>query len=119
MALSCASGSALESSICKLSKKSADVAFIVKPLQLSSSFTGERSVSISRKQVLEKFKIQKVSAVSASVDNEVYEVELDKPYGLKFYKGKDGGVYIDAVAINSSASKAGVVTEGDKVLATR
>eukprot|EP00262_Sarcandra_glabra_P017085 TRINITY_DN5747_c0_g1_i2.p1 TRINITY_DN5747_c0_g1~~TRINITY_DN5747_c0_g1_i2.p1 ORF type:complete len:311 (+),score=51.84 TRINITY_DN5747_c0_g1_i2:170-1102(+) len=49
---------------------------------------------------------------------EEYEVELDKPYGLRFAKGRDGGTYIDAIAPGSSADKAAVFTVGDKVLAT-
>ncbi|EHA8591128.1 protein MET1, chloroplastic [Cocos nucifera] len=47
-----------------------------------------------------------------------YEVELEKPYGLKFAKGRDGGTYIDAIAPGSSADKTGMFTVGDKVLAT-
>lgn len=50
---------------------------------------------------------------------EEYEVELEKPYGLKFAKGRDGGTYIDAIAPGSSADKTGMFTVGDKVLATR
>ncbi|XP_039139504.1 protein MET1, chloroplastic [Dioscorea cayenensis subsp. rotundata] len=47
-----------------------------------------------------------------------YEVELDKPYGLRFMKGRDGGTYIDAIAPGSSADKSGKFTVGDKVIAT-
>ncbi|WOL19627.1 hypothetical protein Cni_G28429 [Canna indica] len=49
---------------------------------------------------------------------EEYEVELDKPYGLKFVKGRDGGTYIDAIAPGSNADKSGMFTVGDKVIAT-
>ncbi|KAF8398594.1 hypothetical protein HHK36_017525 [Tetracentron sinense] len=49
---------------------------------------------------------------------EEYEVELDQPYGLKFAKGRDGGTYIDAIALGGSADKTGLFTVGDKVLAT-
>ncbi|KAJ0982550.1 hypothetical protein J5N97_010805 [Dioscorea zingiberensis] len=47
-----------------------------------------------------------------------YEVVLDKPYGLKFMKGRDGGTYIDAIAPGSAADKSGKFTVGDKVIAT-
>ena len=50
---------------------------------------------------------------------EEYEVELEKPIGLKFYKGQDGGVYIDAIAPGGSADKTKQFTPGDRVLATR
>ena len=49
---------------------------------------------------------------------EVYEVELEKPWGLRFYKGADGGTYIDAIAPGSSADMTNVFTPGDKVLET-
>ncbi|KAJ8453200.1 hypothetical protein Cgig2_008084 [Carnegiea gigantea] len=49
---------------------------------------------------------------------EEYEVVLEKPYGLKFVKGRDGGTYIDAIAPGLSADKTGMFTAGDKVLAT-
>lgn len=49
---------------------------------------------------------------------EEYEVVLEKPYGLKFVKGRDGGTYIDAIAPGLSADKTGMFTVGDKVLAT-
>ncbi|KAF3784218.1 LOW PSII ACCUMULATION 1 protein [Nymphaea thermarum] len=49
---------------------------------------------------------------------EEYEVELDKPYGLRFFKGSDGGTYIDAIAPGGSADKSGLFSVGDKVLAT-
>lgn len=50
---------------------------------------------------------------------EVYEVEIEQPYGLKFAKGRDGGTYIDAIAPGGSADKTGKFQVGDKVLATR
>ncbi|KAI3461907.1 hypothetical protein Pfo_018570 [Paulownia fortunei] len=49
---------------------------------------------------------------------EEYDVELVQPYGLKFAKGRDGGIYIDAIAPGGSADKTGMFTVGDKVLAT-
>lgn len=50
---------------------------------------------------------------------EAYEVVVEKPYGLKFVKGRDGGTYIDAIAPGSSADVAGVFSVGDRVIATR
>jgi len=50
---------------------------------------------------------------------EVYEVELEKPFGIKFYKGSDGGTYIDAIAAGGSADKTKMLTPGDRVIATR
>eukprot|EP00252_Welwitschia_mirabilis_P017065 TRINITY_DN37933_c0_g1_i1.p1 TRINITY_DN37933_c0_g1~~TRINITY_DN37933_c0_g1_i1.p1 ORF type:complete len:343 (+),score=73.08 TRINITY_DN37933_c0_g1_i1:146-1174(+) len=49
---------------------------------------------------------------------EEYEVELEKPIGLQFYKGVDGGVYIKAIAPGGNADKTKKFTVGDKVLAT-
>lgn len=50
---------------------------------------------------------------------EEYEVEILKPYGLKFAKGRDGGTYIEAIFPGSSAEQTGKFTVGDKVIATR
>lgn len=50
---------------------------------------------------------------------EEYEVVIEKPYGLKFAKGRDGGPYIDAIFPGGSADEAGVFSVGDKVIATR
>lgn len=50
---------------------------------------------------------------------EEYEVEIEKPYGLKFAKGRDGSTYIDAIFPGGAADKAGVFSVGDKVIATR
>ncbi|KAJ8760095.1 hypothetical protein K2173_010951 [Erythroxylum novogranatense] len=49
---------------------------------------------------------------------EEYEVELEKPYGLKFAKGGDGGTYIDVIFPGGAADKTGKFTVGDKVIAT-
>lgn len=49
---------------------------------------------------------------------ETYEVELEKPWGLRFYKGADGGTYIDAIAPGGSADKTGKFMPGDKVIET-
>jgi hypothetical protein len=45
--------------------------------------------------------------------------ELEKPFGLRFYKGSDGGTYIDAIAPGGSADKTKLFTPGDRVIATR
>eukprot|EP01018_Ginkgo_biloba_P023297 Gb_30399 [translate_table: standard] len=50
---------------------------------------------------------------------EEYEVELEKPIGLKFYKGADRGTYIDAIAPGGNADKSKMFQVGDKVIATR
>ncbi|XP_062186917.1 protein MET1, chloroplastic-like isoform X2 [Phragmites australis] len=49
---------------------------------------------------------------------EEYEVTIEKPYGLKFAKGRDGGTYVEAIFAGASAEKTGEFTVGDKVLAT-
>lgn len=49
---------------------------------------------------------------------EEYEVELEKPIGLKFYKGSDRGTYIDAIAPGGNADKTKMFAVGDKVIAT-
>ncbi|XP_073006237.1 protein MET1, chloroplastic [Typha latifolia] len=58
------------------------------------------------------------SQPSDSGEGDEYEVELDKPYGLRFAKGRDGGTYIDAIAPGSSADKTGKFQVGDKVIET-
>lgn len=50
---------------------------------------------------------------------EEYEVEIVKPYGLKFAKGRDGGTYIDAIAPGGSADMTGMFSVGDRVISTR
>jgi hypothetical protein len=50
---------------------------------------------------------------------EEYEVEILKPYGLKFAKGRDGGTYIEAILPGAAADQTGKFEVGDKVLATR
>ncbi|CAN6209432.1 unnamed protein product [Urochloa humidicola] len=49
---------------------------------------------------------------------EEYEVTIEKPYGLKFAKGRDGGTYIQAIFPGAAAERTGQFTVGDKVLAT-
>ncbi|GJP37440.1 hypothetical protein CLOM_g21844 [Closterium sp. NIES-68] len=49
---------------------------------------------------------------------EIIEVELERPYGLKFYRGEDGAIYVDALYPGQSAILSKRIQEGDKVLAT-
>ncbi|CAI5501499.1 unnamed protein product [Closterium sp. Naga37s-1] len=49
---------------------------------------------------------------------EIIEVELERPYGLKFYRGEDGAIYIDALYPGQSGLLSKQIQEGDKVLAT-
>ena len=48
-----------------------------------------------------------------------YVVELEKPIGIKFYKGADGQVYVDALAPGQMADLSGKFEVGDRVVATR
>ncbi|KAI5064056.1 hypothetical protein GOP47_0020726 [Adiantum capillus-veneris] len=102
-------------------------------LPLSSSFfTGTNPLlqsSASSAPACTATPSTKLRTISAATNNssnssstpskyEVYEVELEKPIGLKFYKGQDGGVYIDAIAPGGNADKTKQITPGDKVLFT-
>ncbi|KAL5232006.1 hypothetical protein ABZP36_030782 [Zizania latifolia] len=49
---------------------------------------------------------------------EEYEVEILKPYGLKFSKGHDGGTYIEAILPGTSTNQTGKLSIDDKVLTT-
>lgn len=49
---------------------------------------------------------------------EEYEVTIEKPYGLKFTKGRDGGTYVEAIQPGAAADLTGQFEVGDKVLAT-
>lgn len=49
---------------------------------------------------------------------EEYEAVIEKPYGLRFRKGRDGSTYIDAIAPGTSASETKLFDVGDKVIAT-
>ncbi|GJN10176.1 hypothetical protein PR202_ga28247 [Eleusine coracana subsp. coracana] len=49
---------------------------------------------------------------------EEYEVTIEKPYGIKFSKGRDGGTYVEAILPGAAADRTGQFTVGDKVLAT-
>lgn len=121
MALPCTSTPAIECSVGSISKKSFDRFPAIKQRSLSSAFVhgAGLKVEIGERHGFVGVKASSAEpAVSASAEGEIYEVELDKPYGLKFYKGVDGSVYIDALAVGSSAAKLGKITEGDKVIAT-
>ena len=54
----------------------------------------------------------------ADTDEDIYEVEIEQPYGLKFAKGRDGATYIDGIAPGLSADQTGKFTVGDKVIST-
>lgn len=61
-----------------------------------------------------------VSGVRAAAAKEdEYVVTLEKPVGLNFYRGNDGGTYIDKIQPDGSADATGLFTVGDKVLETR
>jgi hypothetical protein len=47
-----------------------------------------------------------------------YEVELDKPLGIAFIEGDDGGVVVDYLVEGSNAEASGVIQPGDALLAT-
>ncbi|KAL2929743.1 Protein MET1 chloroplastic [Bienertia sinuspersici] len=64
---------------------------------------------------------QQQQGAKADTDEEVedvYEVEIEQPYGLKFAKGRDGATYIDGIAPGLAADKTGKFTVGDKVIST-
>ncbi|KAG6549198.1 hypothetical protein Mapa_009184 [Marchantia paleacea] len=54
----------------------------------------------------------------APKEPEYFEVELEKPYGLRFYKGGDGGTYIDQIFPGSNADLTKMFTPGDRVIST-
>lgn len=61
----------------------------------------------------------KAAAAAEEQPYEEYEVTLEKPYGIKFSKGRDGGTYVEAILPGATADRTGQFTVGDKVLATR
>ncbi|KAL5708629.1 hypothetical protein ACHQM5_019401 [Ranunculus cassubicifolius] len=96
-----------------------------------SSFLNTSSISISITKEPKPSKFLVKASVTESSEppksesegegdgkDDIYEVELDPPYGLKFAKGRDGGTYIDAIAPGGSADKTNMFTVGDKVIAT-
>lgn len=58
-------------------------------------------------------------ARAAEGKEDEYMVTLEKPVGLNFYRGNDGGTYIDKIQPGGSADATGLFTVGDKVLETR
>lgn len=84
-----------------------------------SALSAKRFVSVVRaSSATESQPTQPEGGGEGEVLFEEYEVELDKPYGLRFAKGRDGGTYIDAIAPGAAADKTGKFAVGDKVLAT-
>ena len=59
----------------------------------------------------------RIQAIKLKEDE--YVVELEKPIGIKFYKGSDGQVYVDALAPGQTADMSGKFEVGDRVVATR
>lgn len=88
--------------------------------QLNSS-NGLRVTTVSSIQSVARGFAARASAAetgNAIAAEDLYEVEVDKPYGLKFYKGEGGATYIEAISPGSSADLTGLIEEGDKVLET-
>ncbi|XP_042402015.1 protein MET1, chloroplastic-like [Zingiber officinale] len=86
-----------------------------KPLLSKRSIRAPRASPSSSSSATEESQPPKSKAAE---EGDQYEVELDKPYGLKFMKGSDRGTYIDAIAPGSNADRSGKFTVGDKVIAT-
>lgn len=77
------------------------------------------SILIVRASAASESEPAKLDGGEGEGEFEEYEVELDKPYGLKFVKGRDGATYIDAIAPGGSADISGKFSVWDKVIATR
>ncbi|KAG6498933.1 hypothetical protein ZIOFF_038686 [Zingiber officinale] len=86
-----------------------------KPLLSKRSIRAPRASPSSSSSATEESQPPKSKAAE---EGDRYEVELEKPYGLKFMKGSDRGTYIDAIAPGSNADRSGKFTVGDKVIAT-
>lgn len=86
----------------------------------SSSFLGNNLVCKQSQSFVARSSREASPSVStvSSAEETTYVVELQKPYGLRFYKGDDGATYVEAIAENSPAQLGGLITEGDKVLET-
>lgn len=94
---------------------------------LASPFTGSLSRSSLRASLSSSSHSQRAAtcqrrALSARAEGdaagEVFELEIERPYGIKFYRGADGGIYVDALTPGYPAAKTGRIAEGDKLLAT-
>ncbi|KAJ3669924.1 hypothetical protein LUZ60_010248 [Juncus effusus] len=99
--------------------------FLYPQLQISTSHSQRASIFISKSSSAtesqpseSKGEGEEGEGEGGEEQFEEYEVELEKPYGLKFVKGRDGGTYIDAIAPGSYAEKTGKFMVGDKVVAT-
>ncbi|XP_058086929.1 protein MET1, chloroplastic [Magnolia sinica] len=87
-------------------------------LRFSTTQLAKPSISIIRASSAAASESEPSKSDNDQGEWEQYEVELDKPYGLKFVKGRDGGTYIDAILPGGVADKSGMFTVGDKVIAT-
>ncbi|XP_019155679.1 PREDICTED: uncharacterized protein LOC109152439 [Ipomoea nil] len=99
-------------SLLKLTQSSVNLPF------LSSSFCNSRPASALKASKTEAAKAESEGNEEEEEKYEEYEVEIVKPYGLKFAKGRDGRTYIDAIAPGGSADKTGAFTVGDRVIST-
>lgn len=85
----------------------------------SSLFGNDRASLQKQKQAAQPARRRSggsAAPVMALAEGDTYIVELQKPYGVKFYKGDDGATYVDAVAEGYPAEQ--VIAVGDKVLET-
>lgn len=88
-------------------------------LRISVTHFAKRPIWVCRVSSSEQSNSEEGGGVGDGEEAVEYEVELDKPYGLKFAKGRDGGTYIDTIAPGGTADISGKFTVGDKVIATR
>lgn len=50
--------------------------------------------------------------------DDCYEVAIEKPMGIAFVEGDDGGVVVDYLVEGGNAEKSGAISPGDVLLAT-
>ncbi|KAL6005213.1 hypothetical protein ACLOJK_005775 [Asimina triloba] len=96
---------------------SKNLSFSDAPIRFSGAHRGKPLISAVRASSAPASESQPSN--SESEGGGEYEVELEKPYGLKFAKGRDGGTYIDSIFPDGAADKSGKFSVGDKVIATR
>ncbi|GAQ88883.1 protein containing PDZ domain, a K-box domain, and a TPR region [Klebsormidium nitens] len=85
----------------------------------SSSFAGRQVAGKQCRGVAtRKLTAGRPGARAAEAKDDEYVVTLEKPVGLNFYRGNDGGTYIDKIQPGGSADATGLFTVGDKVLET-
>ena len=53
-----------------------------------------------------------------SLPDDCYEIKLDKPLGIGFIEGDDGGVQVDQLVEGGNAALSGMIKVGDVLLAT-